>query len=191
MGRTTATGTVTVPLYLAYRCSQCGNINYAKHMITESRDVSRHGTLHFKSTTQSMKEASLENAREAMGQRLTTIFEEAKEHKYRSAEFNSECSKCKNKEPWSKLRYTAIETILGFMTILAIVFLIAFLINKEYLGAICLVGGSGAILGLWSFIKHSLRSKTEKLISELPPDSLHILALSESELFELANQRFK
>lgn len=182
VGRVTVKETVHVPLNVAYRCSKCGNINYTQHIVSETREASRYGTLATSKNINEMKEASLEYSKEAMGRRLTKIFEEAKEHKYRSAEFNLTCSQCGNMEPWSKMRYKKFETILGVFIPLVAMLAFLTLVSNAFVEFAYIAGGYGLILGLWFTIKYLHRNAMENQISKLSLESLPSISLSEIEL---------
>lgn len=190
MGSTIATGTVSIPLYLVYRCSYCGNISASVQVISETRDETKHGTVIRKSKREEMKESASEAAREAMGDRLRTIFEESKEHKYRAAEFNCRCSKCFRKEAWSRMRFTRVEYTLCILSTITALVALVMLFTGDFIGFAIVGGGIGITLGSWFISKRHRIKAMEERISQLPEESLPIIALSKEELIEKVNNRY-
>ncbi len=190
MGQTVASGAAYAPVYLAYRCSKCGALNAYLVLLTEKSEVTQSGIVFRQSKRDEMQEEALEEARGAMGVRLRRVFAESRVRRYHAAEFHCRCAKCRNKEAWSKLRFSRVESIMIPVVATAVFFAIMALIFGEFLIFGCILGGCGLIVGPWSLYKKLHIEAMEKRIAELPEDSIPIISLKESELKDKARAKF-
>lgn len=178
MGHTTAKTTVSIPLYIHYKCSKCGEINNSVHIVNETRESSQMGVAVFNSTREELLNRSSEYTTAAMGRRLTKIFAERENGKFEAAEFNCECKKCGHKEPWSKMRYTLIDCIMG--TLLPFSLLLS--LFSIYIGIWYVVA-----LIAWFLYKRLHTNRMNSLIQQLPKSALPVFSLIQEEVFSDKN----
>ena len=178
MGYTTAKTTASIPLEVSYTCSKCDTQNKQINYVSEWAEVTKKGTIHRSSTYDKMLEESQQVSEFRVSRRLNQIIDEEKTKRYRAAEFKCKCSYCGYVEPWAKMKFTPIETILGVLAIwmipLAFVHL-AFLLSLVLL------------LTAWFLFKKIRYAQLEKQISMLPKTSLPTVKIVIGERVILLN----
>ena len=178
MGRTTAKTSVSIPLYVHYKCSKCGEINNCVHTVVETRSSTQKGVVLSNSTRKGLLEQSSERATAAMGRKLTKIFTEKESGKYEAAEFDCKCKRCGHKEPWSRMRYTLIDSIMGVLLPFSLLFSLA----SIYVGIWYAV-----VLTSWFLFKRLHTNRMNTLIQQLPKSALPIFSLTQGEVFSNEN----
>lgn len=178
MGHTTANTTVSIPLYVHYKCSKCGEINNTVHTVVETRSSTQKGVVLSNSTRKGLLEQSSERATAAMGRKLTKIFTEKESGKYEAAEFDCKCKRCGHREPWSRMRYTLIDSIMGVLLPFSILFSLA----SIYVGIWYAV-----VLASWFLFKRLHTNRMNILIRQLPKSALPVFSLIQEEVFSSEN----
>lgn len=186
--RTTYYQTASIPIYLAWRCSKCGNVNKAQHIVYETAQESKSGFVWSKAK-EKMKRAVQNRLPSQMYTRLSAIFVQASKKEYSLAKFNCRCSKCGNKEAWSRLgrekpnpaRMASFSPFLGYVGLVAFVGLIGLFIDNFLIGLSAALVIAAIITSCILLKKRHLRLMKEQ-IAKLPKESLPLISLDQKEI---------
>ncbi len=92
----------TVPFYVTYTCSKCGNEVKTLHFVQESITVTEQNTMVWEDKSGNTNDIVDNKKKVEFDKKVNKIFKEQQEGLYREAEFNCKCNNCNHKEPWSK-----------------------------------------------------------------------------------------
>ena len=165
------TFSVNTPLYVIYKCSKCGKINFFTHIVKETQ------TIHADDTIIWIKDANLPSNNcdnEVETRRLVKrILEDKEKGNYLTPGFSYECCACLHKEPWAKSSRT-FEDILS--TILAIVVLGSIFVSLAEGSWITFLIAFGLVFGILMMLE--MRKKFFiKRIKRLPKESVPYFSL--------------
>lgn len=159
MGHTTASSTVRIPVCMHYICSKCGEEVIFNHVVEAKKEASE-SVLFVKETTQKdLENEALQSAKAAAGKKLGQICLEIENGRYDSAEFHCSCPHCSHQEPWSKLRFSRVESILrNLFWIILLLSLVSLWFAAIYAG----------LLAVWFLYKAIHRRRIYQQIDILP-----------------------
>lgn len=189
MGRTIYSSKRSLNVYCVYECPHCGKLTYCKEAVSEKASTSKFGAFHSKSQKEeNFKEVSSASSYMLMD-KMNRILNEAKNHKYRTAEFKGRCFYCHYQLPWQKMRY-AIFNKLFFNILLKVelFFLLIALSGSYWLEAVVSALIYGTIALAYTLIKNSHRKFIEEKIENLPIKSLPIIFLTEEEMLNFLKE---
>ena len=88
------------------------------------------------------------------------------------------------------MRFTRVEYTLCILSTITALVALVMLFTGDFIGFAIVGGGIGITLGSWFISKRHRIKAMEERISQLPEESLPIIALSKEELIEKVNNRY-
>lgn len=168
------------PIYITYRCSRCGSIVTARHIIKETVNLGNEAYVW------ENNESSTYNDMIDRFRKLKRIFDESCREIYRSAEFDVKCPHCGKREYWSKMRYTRGDIVWGgFSPIVLLLFFVAIFGDSVPFGVVLMCLHISYIV-----IRLVHRKFIESKIKTLKKEYLPVIALSEHASYLKFAERF-
>ena len=164
----TVISTSAIPLVVQWSCSKCFNNNVAFSLLKQSYYASRKTPV-FRTPKRSLSEIASTGSEEALDEKIDILFQEGNPRKYREAQLNCKCSRCKHKEPWSRFRCLKFQDFYLIIAFIIAVFGMIQALSGD--GTNILLYASIAALS-WYVFKFIYTAIVEFFIKRLPERSL-------------------
>lgn len=169
------------PLYVTYRCSNCGNIVIVAHIVHENNIATNGDTIVWQGSSNDFDDKLRGKTEIKPNEKIKKIYAEREKGIYRSAEFDCKCDCCGFREPWSRMCYYNYDVIAGSILPLGILItIISFPVGIWVLSS----------EAVYCFARYLHRYLIEKKIKKMPISSLPYLSLTPEDAVRISIEKY-